>query len=57
MKVLILTKGDIQLIVKIGTIPLAFALEYGWEVSESEVADDTILNSYSEIRNEFQCLL
>lgn len=53
MKVLILTKGDIQLIVKIGTIPLAFALEYGWEVSESEVADDTILNSYSEIRNEF----
>jgi hypothetical protein len=50
MKVLILTKEDTQLIVRIGTIPLAFAEEYGWEVSESEVDDDTVLNNYSEIK-------
>ena len=50
MKVLILTKEDTQLIVGVGTIPLAFAEEYGWEVNESEVDDNTLLNSYSEIR-------
>jgi hypothetical protein len=49
MKVLILTKEDRQLIVSIGTIPIAFADKYGWEVNESEVDDTTILNEYIEI--------
>jgi flagellar biosynthesis component FlhA len=49
MKVLILTKEDRQLIFRIATIPLAFAEEYGWEVNETEVTDDTELNNYSEI--------
>lgn len=49
MKVLILTKEDRQLIVSMGTIPLAFAEDYGWEVNESEVDDTTILNEYTEI--------
>jgi hypothetical protein len=51
MQVLILTKNDIQLIVKIGTIPLAYAQTYGWNVEESIVDENTILNEYSEIRN------
>lgn len=50
MEVLILTKGDKELIVKKGTIPLAFAEEFGWEVIESIVDENTILNAYSEIR-------
>jgi len=51
MKALLLTKGDEQLIVQIGTIPLAFAEEYGWKTYEIDVDDTTILNEYSEIRN------
>jgi len=51
MKALLLTKGTEQLIVKIGTIPLAFADDYGWTVYEIDVADTTVLNEYSEIRN------
>lgn len=50
MEVLILTKGDLQLIVKQGTIPLARAEQYGWEVKQSTVNDDTPLNEYSEIK-------
>jgi hypothetical protein len=51
MKALLLTKGDEQLIVSIGTIPLTFANDYGWKAYEIEVDDTTILNEYSEIRN------
>jgi hypothetical protein len=49
MEALILTKGDIQLIVTIGTIPLAFAETYGWNVEERIVDENTIFNQYSEI--------
>jgi len=51
MEALILKKGDIELIVRIGTIPLAFAEEYGWEITHTTVDENTIFNEYSEIRN------
>jgi len=51
MKVLILTKGNKQLIFKVASIPYALGVEYGWQISQLTVAADTQLNEYSEIRN------
>jgi len=51
MEVLKLTKGDIELIFKVATIPYGLGVQYGWTVEQINVEENTILNEYSEIRN------
>ena len=51
MKALILTKGNKQLIFKLASIPHGLGIEYGWQITEAIVDDNTEFNHYSQIMN------